>query len=209
MVYVMDDAVRTLLEADGFHVDETAETRFRRHLECIHLWNDRLSLVSQGDVARLVENHLVDSVSLATYVRAACGEGGWLLDIGGGGGFPAVPLKILMPDLRVCLVERSEKKSDFLRRLVGGLELEDVDVRFGEFPRESGDVRPSAMTARAVERAEKVRHAVYRFMPEGCTFLCQSRDPQGEVRGMFHVEHIVDAWTRRGLRRGSLWLVRR
>ncbi len=206
---MIDDAVRTLLESAGLQVDATVEDRFRHHLDLIRLWNDRISLVSRGDLARLVENHLVDALSLASLVKAACGQVGVLLDIGGGGGFPAIPLKILMPEVPVCLVDRSQKKSDFLRGVVREMRLEKVEVRCGEFPHEAGDVRPAAITARAVEKAEKVRRAVYRFMPAGCTFLCQSADPQGEVSNMFHVEHVVDDWTRLGLRRGRLWLVRR
>lgn len=206
---MIDDAVRKLLESAGLHVDATVEDRFRCHLDLIRLWNDRVSLVSQGDLVRLVDNHLVDALSLAFLVKSACGDTGLLLDIGGGGGFPAIPLKILLPDLPVCLVERSQKKSDFLRGVVRELALEKVEVRFGEFPHQAGNVRPAAITARAVEKAEKVRRAVYRFMPAGCTFLCQSSDPQGEVSHMFHVEHVVDDWKRLGLRRGNLWLVRR
>ena len=203
------DEVRRLLGEAELTLDQRAEEKLGAHAELIREWNVRVSLVSQGDLERLVENHIVDSLSLAPHVQKACGESGLLLDVGSGAGFPGIPLKILMPDLPVCLVERSAKKSEFLREAVKCLGLEDAEVRFGEFPLEAGDIRPSAITGRAVEKAEKFRKAVYRYLRPGCTFLCQSGDPNDEVSSMFHVEHIVDAWKEQGYRRGNLWLVRR
>lgn len=207
--FVITNEACELLALSGLVVDEAMGARFLEYTNLIREWNERVSLVSKGDLEKLRENHVIDSLSLALHVMEACGESGLLLDIGGGAGFPAIPLKILLPELPVCMVERSQKKSNFLRLVVNELALDDVEIRFGEFPHEADNIHPAAITARAVERAEKVRKAVYRYMPSGCTFLCQSSDPSGEVSRSFHVKAVVDEWKVRGLRRGNLWLVRR
>lgn len=50
------------------------------------------------------------------------------LDIGSGGGSPAIPLKVLLPKVRFTLVESKARKCAFLREAVRGLELADVQV---------------------------------------------------------------------------------
>jgi len=51
-----------------------------------------------------------------------------LIDIGSGGGVPAIPLAIVLPDLRVTLVEATGKKVDFLRRVIADLKLKNTRV---------------------------------------------------------------------------------
>lgn len=55
----------------------------------------------------------------------------WCLDVGSGAGFPGVPLKILLPEAKMTLVEATGKKASFLRHLVQVLGLEGVDVVHG------------------------------------------------------------------------------
>ncbi len=109
--------------------------------------------------------------------------------------------------VRFILVERSEKKAAFLRQVAAILELEQVAVVLGEFPGVVKDRKVDIVTARAVERPEKVIKGIVPFIQGGAKYLCQSGNPSGWLRGMFHVEPIVDAWTEKGFRRGTLHLV--
>ena len=149
--------------------------------------------------------HVADSLSLVPYMP----ERGLLLDIGSGGGFPAIPLKIVRPGLDVVLVERSSKKVGFLRKVIGALGLKGVKLVEGEFPVCCRDLRPDVVTARAVERGNKVLRQIAKFLPERARFLCQSGDPEGKLGEMFHVEHVEDGWSWQGLRRGELYIVTR
>lgn len=185
------------------------EGRIERYVGLIRQWNGVVSLISQGDLAKLEENHVADSLSLAPYVWRACGADGVLLDVGSGAGFPALVLKMALPGLRVVLVERSERKVGFLRTVVGSLKLAGVEIRCGEFPAVAAAVVPQALTARAVEKPEKVLRDVARWLPVGCTYLCQLGEAAGAFGEMFHVEHVRDEWSEAGVRRGELYLVRR
>lgn len=200
---------RHLLERADVPMDADLEARLEQYFGLIRQWNGFVSLVSQGDLAKLEENHVADSLSLVPYVWRACGENGLLLDVGSGAGFPALVLKMALPGLRVVLVERSERKVGFLRTAVGALKLEGVEIRCGEFPGVAEGIVPQALTARAVEKPERVLRDVARWLPAGCTFLCQLGAPEGSFREMFHVEHIRDEWSEAGVRRGELYLVRR
>ena len=179
------------------------------YLTLIEQWNGYASLVSRADLASLVGIHLADSLSLVPVVRRTCRDDGFLLDIGSGGGFPAIPVKVTIPGLRVALIERSERKVGFLRKVVGALGLSGVTVVHGEFPQCAREMKPDVITARAVERPKQILKSILGCMPDGCSFLCQSRV---DVRGLgekFHVEHVQDEWTERGYRRGDLNILSR
>ena len=206
-----------LLRDAGLVLDEAALDQLNRHMALVREWNRVVSLVSSGDLAELSERHTVDSLSLApVFVHCGVGEG-LLLDLGSGGGFPAIPLLIALPGLRAVLVERSERKVGFLRKAVAALDLDRAEVRLGEFPGVVQGVKADAITARAIEHPEKVLPAVGDWVTRGATFLCQAGDPRSVAPKMFHVEHSArrfhvehfeDAWTANGLRRGTLHLVR-
>jgi 16S rRNA (guanine(527)-N(7))-methyltransferase RsmG len=198
-----------LLDEQGIAVPRDAVERLDQYHALIREWNPVVSLVSEGDAADGLVAHSVDSLSLAPYV-ARIADGGLLLDIGSGGGFPAIPLKLVLPDLRVTLVERSEKKVGFLRKICGALQLTEVALRLGSFPQAVTDLEEvSAVTARAVEKPGKVfGEIVRRLSPKG-VFLCQFAEIPGLDRSMFHVEHVRDEWSAQGLRRGNLHLIQR
>ena len=201
--------VERLLANDGIVVGQAMKRRLVEHVELVRQWNGFASLVSANDLGELWPKHVADSVSLAPFVRRLCGDTGMLLDIGSGGGFPAVPLKVLFPELSVALIERSEKKVGFLRKAVAALKLSRVEIVAGEFPQCARGLEPMVITARAVDKPKRILKQILDFMPDGCTFLCQSSQPDVSVRKGFHVERIHDAWSGIGLRRGELWPIRR
>lgn len=175
----------------------------------LRTWSAFTSLVSSGNLADLENLHVVDSLSLVAVVGANAASGETVLDIGTGGGFPAIPLAVALPDRSFVLMERNAKKVSFLRKVMGSLGLNHVSLIHGSFPDDVPEAPPVVITARAVERSDAVLADIADILPEGCVFLCQSGDPTGKLDpGMFHVEHWEDAWTRAGERRGSLHLVR-
>lgn len=72
-----------------------------------------ISLVSQADRSRLEERHLTPSLVGLDLLP----ETGKVLDIGSGGGFPAIPLAILTPNLTWTLIESNQRKASFLTRV--------------------------------------------------------------------------------------------
>jgi 16S rRNA (guanine527-N7)-methyltransferase len=175
--------------------------------DTISEWNDYAHLVSSGDL-RQEGAHVVDSFSLAPIVASALQSDGGLLDIGSGAGFPAIVLKIVLPGLRVVLMERDRKKAAFLRKTVGMLGLRDVKVVNGSFPTAVPDGYFGAITARAVETPSVILPAIGRFLtPERC-FISQSPSGDEYFGDGFDIEVVDDDWDRLGLRRGSVRVVR-
>jgi 16S rRNA (guanine527-N7)-methyltransferase len=76
-------------------------------------WNRKFNLTSIKKEADITLKHFVDSLLLLSVVRPP----GKLLDIGSGGGFPSLPLKIMLPDLEMVSVDAVEKKIMFQRHM--------------------------------------------------------------------------------------------
>ena len=108
-VEALEQAYALLCPLLGKEPSKETLQRVQGHLSLVRQWNPMLSLVSEGDVAFLEERHLIDSLSLIPYVVRHCGQEGGLLDIGSGGGFPAIPIKCLLPGIPMVLVEHSLK----------------------------------------------------------------------------------------------------
>jgi 16S rRNA (guanine527-N7)-methyltransferase len=84
-------------------------------------WNRKINLTAIKDDEGIALKHLVDSLSLLKVVRGP----GRLLDIGSGGGFPCIPVKIAQPDLDMVSVDAVVKKISFQKQAVRLLNLVD------------------------------------------------------------------------------------
>ena len=78
-------------------------------LEQLLHWNRTYNLTAITDPLEAIEKHLVDSLTLLPHL----GQAETLIDIGSGAGFPALPLKIVRPDLKVISVDSVAKKINF------------------------------------------------------------------------------------------------
>ena len=101
--------------------------QLRKFTEMLVDWNQRVSnLFSKNDLHRIVERHILESVEPAHWLKAS-GSSRWV-DLGSGGGLPAIPLAILAVGNRWTLVESRRTKTLFLRKAVEQLGLGGVEV---------------------------------------------------------------------------------
>lgn len=130
--------------------------KLARFVDLLVLWNRRLNLVSRADTARIVSRHVLESIGLL--LVAAPLQNSTVMDVGSGGGFPGVPMKILRPDLELTLAESSGKKARFLMTVGEELALERYSVRQCRVETIAGtEVAPQALvTARAVAELSKL-----------------------------------------------------
>jgi 16S rRNA (guanine527-N7)-methyltransferase len=112
-------------EAIGIHLGETALDHFAIYYRELLLWNRRINLVSEKSSRELVIRHFLDSLTAAPSIIR---RDGLLIDLGSGAGFPGIPLRIVLPELQLMLVESSRKKTSFLSHIVRTLPLEGVTV---------------------------------------------------------------------------------
>ena len=115
---------KLIIQAKDMGIKVTAEQsdKFQRYMELLLEWNEKLNLTAITEPGEIVEKHFIDSLTLLPACRPK--EGGKLLDVGTGAGFPGIPLKIVRPDLQVTLLDGSNKRLNFLSQLCGELGIE-------------------------------------------------------------------------------------
>ncbi len=101
---------------------------FHRYYEELAAWNRRVNLTRIVDYERVQTLHFLDSLTAAAALPEEAPNGGRLVDLGAGAGFPGLPLKMVFPRLRVDLVESVGKKAAFLRHVTETLALRGVDT---------------------------------------------------------------------------------
>jgi 16S rRNA (guanine527-N7)-methyltransferase len=111
----------------GILLSTCQEKSFLIYLNELKAWNRKINLTAITDPQQILLKHFVDSMTCGRGLVEGIQESS-LLDVGSGGGFPGVPLKIIHPDLRITLLEPNLKKTAFLRHLIGTLQLKDIHV---------------------------------------------------------------------------------
>ena len=104
-------------------------------------WNRKINLISRNTVADIRLRHIEDSVQLANLL---CDPAGTWVDLGSGGGFPAIPLAIFFrnePNFKIVLVESDQRKCAFLRTVSRelGIDFEVISSRIEDLQPNSAD----------------------------------------------------------------------
>jgi 16S rRNA (guanine527-N7)-methyltransferase len=98
--------------------------QFAVHARELMLWNKTFNITAITDPVEVAVKHFLDSLPAAHLIPLHA----TLLDIGSGGGFPGIPLKIFMPSLTVTLIDASRKKVNFLKHVIRTLKLEHIEA---------------------------------------------------------------------------------
>jgi 16S rRNA (guanine527-N7)-methyltransferase len=110
----------------GLTIGAGQAEQFMRYLAHLMEWNKTINLTAIIDPKEIIIKHFVDS--LAALVATSFPNNGVVLDVGSGGGFPGLPLKIVRSDMRLVLIEPVLKKCSFLNSVIGLLKLQDVST---------------------------------------------------------------------------------
>ncbi len=117
--------IRRALDEFKLPAYEEQILQIQQYIEILLAWNDKINLTAIRDPLEILYRHFCESMFAGISVPL---EHGRLADVGSGGGFPGLPLKILRPGLRVFLVESNLKKATFLAEVVRKLGLIDTQV---------------------------------------------------------------------------------
>jgi 16S rRNA (guanine527-N7)-methyltransferase len=96
------------------------------YLSELKKWNKKINLTAVTRDRDIIVKHCIDSFAFLKGLDHKPGLK--LLDMGSGAGFPALPIKIVWPDVNVTMVESVKKKGAFLRHIIRSLHLIDTEV---------------------------------------------------------------------------------
>src|SRR6266851_5084734 len=112
--------IRRALEEFKLPAYDEQILQIQQYIKILLAWNDKVNLTAIRDPLEILYRHFCESMFAGISVPI---ERGRLADVGSGGGFPGLPLKILRPGLQVFLIESNLKKATFLAEVIRELGL--------------------------------------------------------------------------------------
>jgi 16S rRNA (guanine527-N7)-methyltransferase len=145
---INDAQIAAALLPYGVQLSNDQSLKLRSYITILLKWNKLISLTTIVDPTDIVARHFGESMFLRSILPV---ENCRLADVGAGGGFPGIPLKILCESVHLTLIESNKKKCAFLSEIIRSLDLKEIDV----LPQRFEEIRPEPsfaeiVTARAV-----------------------------------------------------------
>lgn len=164
----------------GLVLDQTHFEKLSIFADELCKWNKKINLTAITRIDDIAVKHFLDSLVILKYEPI----GKELLDIGSGGGFPSIPLKITTPSTSIVSVDAVEKKIHFQRHIVRLLCLEKFDAVHARVENliESYHERFDTIVSRAFSDIPKfVQSALPLLAIDGVIIAMKSRDGRKEV----------------------------
>ena len=167
------DELSAAAESFGLELDGGQLDAFEKFFRLVVEQNRTMNLTTLTEPRDFAVKHVIDSLSAWDDELFRGDE--TLIDVGTGAGFPAIPLKIFRPKLKLCLIDSLNKRVEFLKRVVGELALDGVEIFHGRAEELSRQKtfreRFDIVTSRAVARLNVLAEYCLPFVKVGGHFV--------------------------------------
>jgi len=136
---ISEETVRRALGEFQISADSKQVVLIQQYIRTLLRWNEKLNLTAIRDPLEILYRHFCESMFAAGAIPV---DKGRLADIGSGPGFPGIPLKIIRPELELCLVESNIKKGTFLAEVVRELHLTNTRVLISRYEELGEEIAP-------------------------------------------------------------------
>lgn len=123
------DMLKEACENEGLTFDDKMYNNFIEYKELIKEWNEKINLTAITEDEEIIKKHFIDSIKVFKfpYVKEAKN----IIDIGTGGGFPGIPMKVVKSDCSMVLLDSLNKRINFLNEVIDKLDLNDIKTIHG------------------------------------------------------------------------------
>lgn len=165
-------------------INDKQKQQFELYFKDLIAVNQHVNLTRITDHDEVYLKHFFDSITPLYTFEEVFRKGSSLCDVGAGAGFPSIPLKILLPSLKITIVDSLAKRLNFLEELIAKLNLSNVELVHGRAEdvgqnknyREKFDL----VTARAVARMTVLsEYCLPLVKPEG--YFIALKGPRAEA----------------------------
>lgn len=150
-------------------------------------WNRRMNLTAITDYDEVQVKHFLDSLTVVQALKLPLSKETRLIDVGTGAGIPGIPLKILLPEIELVLLDATKKKASFLEHIIEKLRIKSTGVVVGRA--EEVAHRPEyrqqfdLVLSRAVAELSTLVELTLPFCAIGGRFIAQKKgDIEAEVQ---------------------------
>ena len=120
----MNEEIYNSFKQLGINLTDKQKEQFKLYYELLIDYNNKVNLTAITEEKEVYIKHFLDSSIAYNLIK----ENATVCDIGTGAGFPAIPLKIIRPDIKLLLVDSLEKRTKFLHLLIDELKLDNVEI---------------------------------------------------------------------------------
>jgi 16S rRNA (guanine527-N7)-methyltransferase len=142
------DTIRRALNEFQLTADDLQVSQIQQYMGMLLAWNEKVNLTAIRDPLEILYRHFCESMFAAVAVPI---DSGRLADVGSGGGFPGLPLKIVRPEIELMLVESNVKKATFLAEVTREIGLNNARVLVSRYEELGEELTPlDTVCSRAV-----------------------------------------------------------
>ncbi len=169
----------------GLQINNNQADTFLKYMKILLEWNKKVNITAITDTKQFIIKHFLDSLSCIKSYNFSNQKK--IIDVGTGGGFPGLPIKIMIPDINLTLLDSIQKRIIFLEALTKEINLQSILLIHGRAEdygrkslyREKYDVAVS----RAVAPFRILLEYCLPFVNEGGIFIVQkSADIEAEIK---------------------------
>lgn len=115
--------------SEGLTFDENKYNKFILYKDLIKEWNQKINITAITEDSEIIKKHFIDSIKIFEFLPLAKAKS--IIDIGTGGGFPGIPIKIINEDKEVVLLDSLNKRIKFLDEVINNLKLTNISTIHG------------------------------------------------------------------------------
>lgn len=121
--------LKLAFEDAGLEFNDEKYSQFMKYKDMIQEWNQKINLTAITEDEEIIKKHFIDSIKVFKYDNFSKGK--MILDVGTGGGFPGIPIKIANPDCEIVLLDSLNKRIIFLNEVIKELGLKNIKAIHG------------------------------------------------------------------------------
>ena len=124
----MEEELRDLLleklDIINVKINKKQIEQFNLYMQLLLDWNKKINLTAITEENEIILKHFVDSLTVLKHI----GENDRIIDVGSGAGFPGIPIAIMMPNIKITLLDSLNKRINFLNEVKDKLALKNVET---------------------------------------------------------------------------------
>lgn len=121
--------LKNAVEEQGIIFTDDMANKFEDYYNLLIEWNKKINLTAITEKEDVYKKHFVDSIKAISYSKIK--ESKTLIDVGTGAGLPGIPIKIILPDLDITLLDSLNKRVIFLEECITKLKLDKISALHG------------------------------------------------------------------------------